>query len=95
MNLVATRWWSMFFMPSCLLMLGMAVGAAWCLRAWRRGKTPRQAWPASFRLAIIACSIAEGLSITAGIEASEDVLHGVSSSQILGIDQCEFQQPSI
>ncbi len=44
MNLVATRWWSMFFMPSCLLMLGMAVGAAWCLWAWRRGKTPRQAW---------------------------------------------------
>jgi uncharacterized SAM-binding protein YcdF (DUF218 family) len=46
MNLVATRWWSMLFMPSCLLMLGIAVGAAWCLWAWRRGKTPRQAWPA-------------------------------------------------
>jgi hypothetical protein len=45
MNLVATRWWSMLFMPSCLLMLGIAVGAAWCLWAWRRGKTPRQAWP--------------------------------------------------
>ena len=46
MNLVATRWWSMLFMPSCLLMLGIAVGAAWCVWAWRRGKTPRQAWPA-------------------------------------------------
>ena len=45
MNLVPTRWWSMLFMPSCLLMLGIAVGAAWCLWAWRRGKTPRQAWP--------------------------------------------------
>jgi uncharacterized SAM-binding protein YcdF (DUF218 family) len=28
MNLVATRWWSMLFIPSCLLMLGIAVGAA-------------------------------------------------------------------
>ena len=46
MNLVATRWWSMLFMPSCLLLAGIAVGFAWCLWAWRRGKSPRQAWPA-------------------------------------------------
>jgi uncharacterized SAM-binding protein YcdF (DUF218 family) len=46
MNLVATRWWSMLFMPSCVLMLGIAVGLAWCLWSWRRGKSPRQAWPA-------------------------------------------------
>jgi uncharacterized SAM-binding protein YcdF (DUF218 family) len=46
MNLVATRWWSMLFMPSCVLMAGIAVGLAWCLWSWRRGKTPRQAWPA-------------------------------------------------
>jgi hypothetical protein len=32
MNLVATRWWSMFFMPSCLLVLGIGVGAAWTLK---------------------------------------------------------------
>ncbi|MFM1882524.1 MAG: hypothetical protein RJA05_933 [Planctomycetota bacterium] len=46
MNLVATRWWSMLFMASSLLMLGIAEGAAWCLWAWRRGKMPTQAWPA-------------------------------------------------
>ena len=46
MNLVATRWWSMLFMPSCVLMAGIAVGLAWCLWSWRRGKSPRQAWPA-------------------------------------------------
>jgi uncharacterized SAM-binding protein YcdF (DUF218 family) len=46
MNLVATRWWSMLFMPSCVLMAGIAVGLAWCLWSWRRGKAPRQAWPA-------------------------------------------------
>jgi len=27
-------------------MIGIAVGLAWCLWAWRRGKSPRQAWPA-------------------------------------------------
>ena len=46
MNLVATRWWSMLFMPSCVLMAGIAVGLALCLWSWRRGKAPRQAWPA-------------------------------------------------
>ena len=51
MNLIPARWWSMLFMPSCLLMLGITVGAAWCLWAWRRGKTPRQAWPSVALLA--------------------------------------------
>jgi hypothetical protein len=46
MNLVATRWWSMHFLPSCVLMAGIAVGLAWCLWSWRRGKSPRQARPA-------------------------------------------------
>jgi uncharacterized SAM-binding protein YcdF (DUF218 family) len=46
MNLVATRWWSMLFMPSSLLLAGLAIGLAWCLWSWRRGRTPRQAWPA-------------------------------------------------
>jgi len=46
MNLVATRWWSMLFMPSCVLLAGIAVGLAWCLWSWRRGKSPRQAWSA-------------------------------------------------
>ena len=38
MNLVATRWWSMLFMPSCVLMIGIALGVSLMLRAWRRGK---------------------------------------------------------
>ncbi|MBM4053054.1 MAG: hypothetical protein FJ270_10025 [Planctomycetes bacterium] len=46
MNLVATRWWWMPFMPACVLMADIAVGLAWCLWSWRRGKSPRQAWPA-------------------------------------------------
>ncbi len=36
----------MHFLPSCVLMAGIAVGLAWCLWSWRRGKSPRQAWPA-------------------------------------------------
>ena len=43
MNLVATRWWSMFFMPSCVLMMGIALGVFLMLRAWRRGKRPGEA----------------------------------------------------
>jgi hypothetical protein len=43
MTLVPTRWWASFFMPSCLLLMGLAVGIAWCLWAWKRGRTPRQA----------------------------------------------------
>ena len=43
MNLVATRWWSMFFMPSCVLMVGIALGVFLMLRAWRRGKRPGEA----------------------------------------------------
>jgi succinyl-CoA synthetase alpha subunit len=38
MNLVATRWWSMLFMPSCVLMIGIALGVFLMLRAWRKGK---------------------------------------------------------
>ena len=43
MNLVATRWWSMFFMPSCVLMAAIALGVFLMLRAWQRGKRPGQA----------------------------------------------------
>jgi uncharacterized SAM-binding protein YcdF (DUF218 family) len=43
MTLVPTRWWASFFMPSCLLLMALAIGIAWCLWAWRRGRTPRQA----------------------------------------------------
>jgi uncharacterized SAM-binding protein YcdF (DUF218 family) len=43
MNLVATRWWSMLFMPSCVLMAAIALGVFLMLRAWRRGKRPGQA----------------------------------------------------
>jgi uncharacterized SAM-binding protein YcdF (DUF218 family) len=43
MTLVPTRWWASFFMPSCLLLMGLAIGIIWCLRAWKRGRTPRQA----------------------------------------------------
>jgi uncharacterized SAM-binding protein YcdF (DUF218 family) len=43
MNLVATRWWSMLFMPSCVLMMGIALGVFLMLRAWRRGKRPGEA----------------------------------------------------
>lgn len=46
MNLVATRWWSMLFMPSSVLMAAIAVGLIWCVWSWKRGRTPRQAWPA-------------------------------------------------
>ncbi len=42
MNLVATRWWSMLFMPSCVLMVGIAIGLAWCLWNWKRSRTIRQ-----------------------------------------------------
>ena len=35
MNLVATRWWSMLFMPSCVLMAGVALGVFLMLRAWQ------------------------------------------------------------
>jgi uncharacterized SAM-binding protein YcdF (DUF218 family) len=53
MNLVATRWWSTLFRPSCLLVAGLALGPAWCLRYWRRGRSPRQARPA---IAFTACN---------------------------------------
>jgi uncharacterized SAM-binding protein YcdF (DUF218 family) len=43
MTLVPTRWWASFFMPSCLLLMGLAIGILWCLWAWKRGRTPRQA----------------------------------------------------
>jgi uncharacterized SAM-binding protein YcdF (DUF218 family) len=43
MNLVATRWWSMFFMPSSVLIVALALGVFLMLRAWRRGKRPGQA----------------------------------------------------
>jgi len=43
MNLVATRWWSMLFMPSALLMAGAALGLVLLLAAWRRGKRPSEA----------------------------------------------------
>ena len=43
MNLVATRWWSMLFMPSCVLMIGIALGVFLMLRAWRKGKRPGEA----------------------------------------------------
>jgi uncharacterized SAM-binding protein YcdF (DUF218 family) len=43
MTLVPTRWWASFFMPSCLLLMGLAVGIVWCFWAWKRGRTPRQA----------------------------------------------------
>lgn len=43
MNLVATRWWSMFFMPSSVLIVALALGVFLMLRAWRRGKRPREA----------------------------------------------------
>ena len=42
MNLVATRWWSMLFMPSCVLLATIAIGLAWCLWNWKRGRTIRQ-----------------------------------------------------
>jgi hypothetical protein len=31
MTLVPTRWWAGFFMPSCLLLIGLAIGIIWCL----------------------------------------------------------------
>ena len=43
MNLVATRWWSTFFMPSSVLMVALALGVFLMLRAWRRGKRPSEA----------------------------------------------------
>jgi uncharacterized SAM-binding protein YcdF (DUF218 family) len=43
MNLVATRWWSMLFMPSCVLIAGIALGLTLMLLAWRRGRRPAQA----------------------------------------------------
>ena len=43
MNLVATRWWSMFFMPSSVLLCALALGVFLMLRAWWRGKRPDQA----------------------------------------------------
>jgi len=43
MNLVATRWWSMLFMPSTVLMAGAALGLLLVLRAWARGRRPSQA----------------------------------------------------
>ena len=43
MNLVATRWWSTFFMPSSVLMVALALGVVLMLRAWRRGKRPSEA----------------------------------------------------
>lgn len=43
MTLVPTRWWASLFMPSCLLLVALAIGIAWCLWAWRRGRTARQA----------------------------------------------------
>ena len=43
MNLVATRWWSMFFMPSSALIVALALGVFLMLRAWRRGKRPSEA----------------------------------------------------
>ena len=43
MNLVATRWWSTFFMPSSVLMAALALGVFLMLRAWRRGKRPSEA----------------------------------------------------
>lgn len=43
MNLVATRWWSMLFMPSTLAMAGALLGALLLLRAWHRGRRPAQA----------------------------------------------------
>jgi uncharacterized SAM-binding protein YcdF (DUF218 family) len=43
MNLVATRWWSMFFMPSSVLIVALALGVFLMLRAWRRGKRPSEA----------------------------------------------------
>jgi uncharacterized SAM-binding protein YcdF (DUF218 family) len=42
-NLVATRWWSMLVMPSCVLMAAIALGVFLMLRAWQRGKRPGQA----------------------------------------------------
>lgn len=35
MNLVATRWWSMLSMPSCVLMAGFSLGVFLMLRAWQ------------------------------------------------------------
>ena len=43
MNLVATRWWSTFFMPSSVLMVAVVLGVFLILRAWRRGKRPSEA----------------------------------------------------
>lgn len=43
MNLVATRWWSMFFMPSSVLLTGLALGLLLVLLAWRRGRKPSEA----------------------------------------------------
>ena len=43
MNLVATRWWSTFFMPSSVLTMALALGVSLMLRAWRRGKRPSEA----------------------------------------------------
>jgi uncharacterized SAM-binding protein YcdF (DUF218 family) len=43
MNLVATRWWSTFFMPSSVLIVALALGVVLVLRAWRRGKRPGEA----------------------------------------------------
>ena len=43
MNLVATRWWSTLFMPSCVLLACIAVGLFLAFRDWRKGRRPGEA----------------------------------------------------
>lgn len=50
MNLVATRAWSMLFMPTSLLLAATVVGLWLVLRAWRRGQPPSRC-----RLGLILC----------------------------------------
>jgi hypothetical protein len=67
MTLVPTRWWASLFMPSCLLLVALAIGIAWCLWAWRRGRTARQArLPVAWTVGSLAELREEGLRVGRG-----------------------------
>jgi uncharacterized SAM-binding protein YcdF (DUF218 family) len=62
MSMVATRAWSMLFMPSAVIVLGLVVGLMLFLRAWARGKRPAQcritvAWTGCCAAALLVCTM--------------------------------------